>query len=88
MRYRCSSSLLIVRHGETGYTLPPQAPTSDWAAPLAQAVENPDAYRAMARASRADYEARLNWDAFGARLYEILGRVAGDANCHAVAKST
>ena len=77
----------IVRHGKTGYTLSPQAPTSDWAAPLAQAVENPDAYRAMARASRADYEDRLNWDAFGARLYEILERVAGDANCHTVAKT-
>jgi glycosyltransferase involved in cell wall biosynthesis len=69
----------IVRHGKTGYTLPPQAPTSEWAAALAQAVENPDAYRAMARASRADYEARLNWDAFGARLHDILERVADEA---------
>ena len=77
----------IVRHGKTGYTLSPQAPTSDWAAPLAQAVETPAAYRAMAHASRADYEDRLNWDAFGARLYEILERVAGDANCHTVAKT-
>ena len=69
----------IVRHGKTGYTLPPQAPASEWAALLAQAIDNPDAYRAMARASRADYDARLNWDAFGARLHDILERVTGEA---------
>jgi glycosyltransferase involved in cell wall biosynthesis len=69
----------IVRHGRTGYTLSPQAPTSEWAAALAQAADNPDAYRAMARASRADYEARLSWDAFGARLRDILERVTGAA---------
>lgn len=68
----------IVRHGKTGYTLPPQAPASEWAALLAQAVDNPGTYRAMAHASRADYDARLNWDAFGARLHDILERVADE----------
>lgn len=69
----------IVRHGKTGYTLSPQASSSEWAAMLTQTVENPEAYRAMARASRADYETRLNWDAFGARLHDILERVTGAA---------
>ena len=77
----------IVRHGKTGYTLPPQAPTSEWAAPLAQAVRNPEAYRAMARASRADYKARLNWDAFGGRLYEILQSVMSETHCNQTART-
>lgn len=77
----------IVRHGKTGYTLPPQAPASEWAALLAQAIDDPDAYRAMARASRADYDARLNWDAFGARVYDILQCVMSGTNCHHTAKT-
>jgi glycosyltransferase involved in cell wall biosynthesis len=65
----------IVRDGSTGYTLPSDAPVSAWADLLSRDVDDPAAYRAMARASRADCEARLNWDAFGRRLLAILERV-------------
>jgi len=62
----------IVRHGITGYTLPPTAPTSEWAAVLSAAVVDTDAYRAMAHASHGDFCARLHWSAFGNRLHAIL----------------
>ena len=64
----------IVRHGKTGYTLAPQAPPATGQRACAQAIDNPDAYRAMAAASHADFCARLNWRAFGARLRDILER--------------
>jgi glycosyltransferase involved in cell wall biosynthesis len=62
----------IVRDGSTGYTLPTNAAAGAWAALLARAIDAPAAYRAMASASRADYEARLNWDAFGCHLLTVL----------------
>jgi glycosyltransferase involved in cell wall biosynthesis len=65
----------IVRHGHSGYMLPPDAPVQAWAAVLAGAMDSPEAYRTMARASRADYEIRLNWDAFVSRLVEIFASV-------------
>lgn len=65
----------IVRDGKTGYTLPPSTQPQEWAAVLAKVIDDPVAYRAMAHASHADYLARLNWDAFGARLRVILETV-------------
>lgn len=62
----------IVRHAVTGYTLPAGAPRECWVRSLADAVADPAAYRAMARAARADFDVRLNWDAFGARLHQVL----------------
>ncbi len=70
----------IVRHGVTGYTLAPDAPAQEWAATLALAVADPEAYRAMAHASHADFCARLNWPAFGARLRAILAAVTDAEN--------
>ncbi len=46
-------------------------------------LSRPDAVptlRCLAR--RVDHEARLNWDAFGARLHDILERVTGEARNH------
>lgn len=62
----------IVRDGITGHTLAAHAPVADWAAVLAGAVADPEAYRTMALASHADFCARLNWPAFGMRLIKIL----------------
>lgn len=62
----------IVRDGVTGHALAPHSSAEDYAACLAQAVADPDRYRAMAAAAHADFCARLNWRAFGARLREIL----------------
>lgn len=70
----------IVRDGVTGYTLAPDAPAQEWAVALALAVANPEAYRAMAHASHADFCARLNWPAFGARLRTILAAVTHAEN--------
>jgi glycosyltransferase involved in cell wall biosynthesis len=67
----------IVRHGVTGYNLTPTTPAASWAAVLSDAVANPAAYRAMAKASHQDFCARLNWNAFGNRLHVLLRCVAG-----------
>lgn len=72
----------IVRHAITGYTLSPTAPPSDWAAALSAAVVETEAYRAMASASRTDYEKRLNWPAFALRLEQVLRHVTTSAVRH------
>lgn len=69
----------IVRDGVTGHTLAPESPARDYAACLEQAIADPARYRTMAGAAYADFCARLNWRAFGARLRDILEAAAAGA---------
>lgn len=79
----------IVRDGLTGYTLAPDAPAQAYADRLANALTDPAGYRTMAHAAYDDFCARLNWDAFGRRLGELLEgavaerRGAGGVPCRA-----
>ncbi|MCG8443419.1 MAG: glycosyltransferase family 4 protein [Caulobacterales bacterium] len=66
----------IVREAATGRCLPPEAGVEDYAAALTGMVSDDARYRAMASAVRADYEQRLNWDAFAATLNDVLERAA------------
>ena len=47
-----------------------------WAQSFAKAVNDPHAYRAMALATREEFDARLNWRAFGARLRGVIESVS------------
>jgi glycosyltransferase involved in cell wall biosynthesis len=68
----------IVRDGATGHTLAPDAPAQAYADRLQAALADPAGYRAMARAAYEDFCARLNWDAFGRRLGELLERAVAE----------
>ena len=54
----------IVVNGETGFTLPHAAAGDAYATVIAQAFRNPARYTQLSHASRARYEARLNWHAW------------------------
>jgi glycosyltransferase involved in cell wall biosynthesis len=62
----------IVREGVTGFCRPADAPPEAFAALMLELFCDRARYEAMAMQGRADYEARLNWRAFGSRLVEIL----------------
>jgi glycosyltransferase involved in cell wall biosynthesis len=70
----------IVREGETGHTLPLDDDGAAYAARIAAIWRDPARYLAMRRAARADFEARLNWDAWGrAAAAAIEGMLAARA---------
>jgi glycosyltransferase involved in cell wall biosynthesis len=62
----------IVRDGVNGFLLPPEAPGAEYAKVLAELFESPDRYRDLRETSRAAYDERLNWDAFGRSAARIL----------------
>jgi glycosyltransferase involved in cell wall biosynthesis len=66
----------IIEDGRTGWTLPPEADATAYAAKLLEMTFPDDRYRAMAWHARRDYEARLNWPAFIAELWPILQAVS------------
>lgn len=61
-----------VREGVNGHALPPGATPDDFAGLIGRYLDDPDAYHALTESSRAEFEARLNWDAWGARVADML----------------
>lgn len=61
-----------VRDGINGFALPPGSGAEDFAARILACLEAPESYAALVRSSRAEYEARLNWDAWGQRVSGLL----------------
>jgi glycosyltransferase involved in cell wall biosynthesis len=70
-----------VRDGENGYMLPPGARGAEYADLIARVYRDDQRYAELVKSSRAAYEARLNWDAWGiavsALIREMLERRAG-----------
>jgi glycosyltransferase involved in cell wall biosynthesis len=62
----------IVRDGETGFTLPSCSAPGAFADKLQIMFAHPQRYRAMALASLNDFLARLNWDVFATRLFQLM----------------
>jgi glycosyltransferase involved in cell wall biosynthesis len=65
----------IVLDGLTGAVLPLEAGPDAYAAAIACLVADPVRYTDMARRARQEYEARLNWDAFGDQIRALLVRI-------------
>ncbi|CUH79391.1 glycosyltransferase family 4 protein [Tropicibacter naphthalenivorans] len=61
-----------VRDGVNGFALPVGATTEDFAQVIESQLANPDGYAALRASARAEYEQRLNWDAWGRRVAQIL----------------
>jgi glycosyltransferase involved in cell wall biosynthesis len=65
----------IVRNGETGFLLPAGSAPAAYADTIESCLADPQVYVGCALRARHDFEARLNWDAFGTRLVSLLQRV-------------
>ncbi len=62
----------VVRQGVNGALFPLDAGTSAWCDFVLDAFSDGVAYRRMARASRGEYESRLNWRTAGERVRSLL----------------
>jgi glycosyltransferase involved in cell wall biosynthesis len=61
-----------VREGVNGHALPPDATPSDFAKLIEGYLDAPDRYADLRARSRQEYEARLNWDAWGRRVADLI----------------
>ena len=64
-----------VRDGETGVLLSPNATQADYAAVIAEIFANPDRLARLSESSRDAFEARLNWQAWGRRVSDLIRTV-------------
>lgn len=64
----------IIRDSENGYMLPLSARGDDYAALIARIYGDAEQYMRLVRASRAAFEQRLNWDAWGRGIHDILAQ--------------
>lgn len=62
----------IVRKGENGYLLPPEAGGAEYAKVIAQVWEDHEGYLRMRAASRSAYETRFNWATWGQKVQTII----------------
>jgi glycosyltransferase involved in cell wall biosynthesis len=62
----------IVREGENGHLLPPDAGGSAYAEVIARIYRDDQRYAEMVRASRTAFEERLNWAVWGMMTNKIL----------------
>lgn len=61
-----------VKNGENGFTLPMDARETEYANIIAEIYRDQQRYAELVRSSRAAFENRLNWDAWGSRVRDIL----------------
>jgi hypothetical protein len=52
--------------------LPPNATKADYAKVILQAFANPDRLARLKQSSRDAFEARLNWQAWGRRVSDLM----------------
>ncbi|MGA2697572.1 MAG: glycosyltransferase family 4 protein [Terriglobales bacterium] len=61
-----------IRDGVNGFLLPCNARGSEYAKEIQRAFTDKTAYQRIRTSSRDEYEQRLNWDAWGQRMHEII----------------
>ena len=61
-----------IRDGETGILVPPNATKADYATVIAEIFANPDRLARLRQSSRDAFEARLNWQAWGRRVSDLI----------------
>jgi glycosyltransferase involved in cell wall biosynthesis len=66
-----------ITEGENGFLLPYEARGNVYADKIAELSSSPVDYRKLVASSRATYENRLNWDAWGASMRSVFERVLG-----------
>lgn len=68
-----------VRDGVNGFLMPPDATAEDYAEKMASLLADKDAYRALRRSARRDFETRLNWTSWGRTMDKLLEELAEEA---------
>jgi glycosyltransferase involved in cell wall biosynthesis len=68
----------IVREGENGFLLPLEARGEDYARVIARAYQDEQAYEALIKSSRAAFDERLNWDAWGQSMMKHIRQMLED----------
>jgi glycosyltransferase involved in cell wall biosynthesis len=69
-----------VRSGHNGVLFTEGAGPEEYASVILETVADPARYRALARASFAEYQTRLNWTSIGRRLNTLLERVVASSS--------
>lgn len=64
-----------VREGENGFMLPPEAGGTEYAALIAKIYQDDLRYAELVRSSRAAFDARLNWDAWGITMQKLIAEI-------------
>jgi len=62
----------LVREGVNGFLFPLEARGDQYAARIREIHGDPTRYQALRTSSRDQFEARLNWDAWGKRVNDVL----------------
>jgi glycosyltransferase involved in cell wall biosynthesis len=70
----------VVREGENGFLLPYEARGEAYAEVIARVYHDDERYAELVRASRAAFEERLNWDAWGVAVKHILADLLDHEN--------
>lgn len=68
----------VVREGENGFLLPPDAPASAYAARIRELFEDRERYGKLRAQSRLHFERRLNWDAWRERMNGLMARLTDE----------
>ncbi len=72
----------IVREGENGFLLPYEARGDAYAEVIARVFRNDERYTELVRTSRAAFEERLNWDAWGIAVKQVLADLLDHQNSY------
>jgi glycosyltransferase involved in cell wall biosynthesis len=67
----------IVREGENGFMLPLEARGADYAKVIAEVYQDDQRYAELVKSSRAAFDERLNWDAWGSAIRKIIKDLLG-----------
>lgn len=67
-----------IRDGVNGYLLPAEAKGAAYAEKILQICHDPEVYAQLVQSSRNEYEARLNWDAWGRAVKPIFEAVCSE----------
>lgn len=67
----------IVKDGDNGYLLPPEAGGKDFASIIAKTVLDRHAYSSLNRGARHRYEKVLNWDTWGREVRQAVKETIG-----------
>lgn len=62
----------LIVDGKNGFTVPHEEEPEGYVEKIVALINDPEGYAALCRGARDEYEARLNWDAWGARFAEIV----------------
>jgi len=67
----------VIRDGENGFMLPYSARGDEYAEVIAKVYQDDQLYSELVRSSRVAYDERLNWDAWGIAVTDLITQLLG-----------